>query len=83
MDELDVTKLAPRDKHPTILQLLDDLRAGEALRISNDHDPRPLKHAIDINFPGAYSWNYIESGPAVWRVDITKMAAAGTAAREI
>ncbi len=76
MDELDVTKLAPRDKHSTIHQRLGQLAAGETLRIYNDHDPRPLKFEIEADFPGLYSWKYVDSGPEVWRVDIGKLPAA-------
>ena len=75
MDELDVTKLAPKDKHPTIHQRMAELLDGETLRIYNDHDPRPLKFEIEADFPGTYSWNYVDSGPDVWRVDIRKLPA--------
>jgi regulator of cell morphogenesis and NO signaling len=77
MEELDVTQLAPRDKHPTIHQRLAQLLDGETLRIYNDHDPRPLKFEIEADFPGVYSWNYVDKGPDVWRVDIGKRPAAG------
>jgi len=43
-------RLAPKDKHRTIHQRLADLREGEALRIYNDHDPRPLKFEIERTF---------------------------------
>ena len=75
MEELDVTRLAPKDKHPTIHQRLAQLLDGETLRIYNDHDPRPLKFEIEADFPGVYSWNYIDRGPDVWRVDIGKRSA--------
>jgi uncharacterized protein (DUF2249 family) len=76
MEELDVTQLAPRDKHPTIHQRLADLAPGQTLRIYNDHDPRPLKFEIEADFPGVYSWNYVDAGPNVWRVDIGKIPTA-------
>lgn len=69
---LDVRPIPPRDKHPTIFRLLDALKAGEALRIVNDHDPLPLYYQIQAQYPGAYGWNKIEDGPETWRVDIVK-----------
>lgn len=76
MEELDVTQLAPKDKHPTIHQHLGRLLDGETLRICNDRDPRPLKFEIEADFPGVFSWNYVENGPHVWRVAIGKHSAA-------
>ena len=75
MEELDVTRLAPKDKHPTIHRCLAELLDGETLRIYNDHDPRPLKFEIEADFPGMFSWNYVDNGPDVWRVDIGKRSA--------
>ena len=42
MFELNVTLIQPKMKHPTIFQHFDALEAGEAFRILNDHDPKPL-----------------------------------------
>ena len=74
MLELDVRVLPPPKKHITIHEMLDKLAPGEALRITNDHDPRPLKFELDHDQPNTYSFNYLESGPATWLVDIVKSA---------
>jgi len=54
--------------------MLRKLSPGEALRITNDHDPRPLKFELDHDHPNTYSFNYLESGPTTWLVDIVKRA---------
>ncbi|MHB8363254.1 MAG: DUF2249 domain-containing protein [Vulcanimicrobiaceae bacterium] len=72
-NELDVRVIEPRYKHPTIHSRLEALAAGETLQIVNDHDPRPLRFEIDHDRPGVFAWNYVESGPEVWRVDITRV----------
>jgi uncharacterized protein (DUF2249 family) len=72
MLELDVRVLPPPKKHLTIHEMLDKLAPGEALRITNDHDPRPLKFELDHDEPNTYSFNYLESGPTTWLVDIVK-----------
>ena len=41
-NELDVTILEPRDKHPTIFSRFNELSNGESFVIYNDHDPKPL-----------------------------------------
>jgi hypothetical protein len=46
MLELDVRVLPPPKKHVTIHEKLKQLEPGEALRITNDHDPRPLRFEL-------------------------------------
>ncbi len=77
MDELDVTALPRGEKHPTIHARLRALKPGQTLRIFNDHDPRPLRLELEADYPGAYSWTYVEAGPEVWRVDLTRVTPAG------
>jgi uncharacterized protein (DUF2249 family) len=75
MAELDVRLLQPREKHPTIHRMLGELAPGEALQITNDHDPRPLRFELEADYPGVYAWEYLEQGPEIWRVAIRKAAA--------
>lgn len=72
MLELDVRVIPPPRKHPTIHEKLAELGPGEALRITNDHDPRPLRFELEHDYPNGFAWNYLESGPETWRVDIIK-----------
>ena len=69
---IDVRQLAPRQKHPTIFQTFHRLAAGEAMLIINDHDPKPLYYQMAAEMPGTFDWEYLEDGPEVWRVRITK-----------
>ena len=39
---LDVREITPRERHPLIFQTIHDLKPGTALRLVNDHDPKPL-----------------------------------------
>lgn len=71
-NELDVTVIPPRDKHPTIHRRLEALAVGESLVILNDHDPRPLRFEIEGDHPGKYGWKYLEEGPETWRVEIDR-----------
>lgn len=73
-EELDVTKIEPRRKHPTIFETFDNLDVGEAFVIRHDHDPRPLKYQFQAERPEQFGWDYLEEGPEVWRVQLTKVA---------
>lgn len=75
MVELDVRTLPPPKKHATIHELLEGLAPGDTLRIVNDHDPRPLRYELEQDYPDAFEWTYVESGPQTWRVDISKTRA--------
>jgi uncharacterized protein (DUF2249 family) len=69
---LDVRRLAPRDRHPTIFSTFDALPPGEALELVNDHDPKPLRYQFEAELPGTFTWDYLEQGPEAWRVRIGK-----------
>jgi uncharacterized protein (DUF2249 family) len=70
--ELDVTKIIPREKHPTIFRTFDSLNPGEAFVLINDHDPAPLKHQFNFERPEQFNWEYLETGPETWKVKLTR-----------
>lgn len=72
--ELDVRALAHGARHEVIFGMLERLAVGATFVIRNDHDPRPLRYQTEALWPGALVWTYLESGPAVWRVAITRAA---------
>lgn len=69
---LNVTLLEPRQKHPTIFLRYDELKEGERLTIHNDHDPKPLYYQLQGERGNAFVWEYLEEGPELWKVLITK-----------
>ena len=69
---LDVRPIQPREKHPAIFSTFDSLASGETLLLVNDHDPRPLYYQLNAERNGLFDWQYIEQGPAVWKVSIKK-----------
>jgi regulator of cell morphogenesis and NO signaling len=69
---LNVTAIEPRLKHPTIFAKFDELKAGESLTIHNDHDPKPLYYQLLGERGNIFIWEYLEQGPALWRVKISK-----------
>ncbi|RZJ13797.1 MAG: DUF2249 domain-containing protein [Rubrivivax sp.] len=69
---LDLRTVAPQERHPLIFSAFRALTTSGALELVNDHDPRPLRAQFDAQQPGRFSWEAIESGPATWRVRITR-----------
>lgn len=70
--ELDVRVIPPREKHPTIFQTFETLSPGESFVLVNDHDPFPLRYQFEAERPGEFGWKYMETGPSVWRVEISR-----------
>lgn len=69
---LDVTKIEPRLKHPTIFQNFDSLKEGEAFIIHNNHDPKPLYYQLKSERGDIFDWEYQENGPEWWKIKISK-----------
>jgi uncharacterized protein (DUF2249 family) len=72
-EELDVRKIEPQRKHPAIFETFDDLENGESFVLVNDHDPAPLRYQFKAERGDeAFGWEYLDKGPDVWRIEITK-----------
>lgn len=73
---IDVRTLVPAQRHAKIFELVGALTPGTSFVLVNDHDPKPLYYQLEAEYPGQYSWTYVESGPQVWQVAIGKPAEA-------
>ena len=71
---IDVTKIEPKLKHPTIFSTFDGLEANEAILLHNDHDPKPLYYQLLSEKGNCFTWLYEQSGPEIWEVEIRKHA---------
>jgi uncharacterized protein (DUF2249 family) len=70
---LDVRIIAPRERHQQIFHLFDGLQSGEAFILVNDHAPRPLYYEFLHERTNLFSWDYLEEGPEVWKVQIGRL----------
>ncbi len=71
--ELDIRPVIPREKHPKIFSAFDSLKPGETFQLINDHDPLPLYYQFQAEKKEQFGWEYVEKGPTVWRVNISKI----------
>jgi len=71
-EELDVRSLPHGRRHDIIFAKLEQLLPGGTVVILNDHDPKPLLYQTEALSPGWYEWSYLEAGPILWRVAITR-----------
>jgi uncharacterized protein (DUF2249 family) len=72
---LDVRAEPPARRHELIFEHYNALSPGDGYILVNDHDPKPLYYQFEAEHAGDFTWEYLESGPEVWRVDIGRPAA--------
>ncbi|MCL5958500.1 MAG: DUF2249 domain-containing protein [Chloroflexi bacterium] len=70
---LDVRQMPPWERHPTIFETFDNLKAGESIKLINDHDPRPLHYQFMMEREGQFEWESHEEGPREWVAYIKKV----------
>ncbi len=70
---IDVREMVPRERHPTIFRVFDDLAPGDTFDLVNDHDPKPLSYQFAAERHDQFTWEYLEEGPEVWRVRIGRI----------
>jgi len=69
---VDVRQVPLWRRLPSILQAFDQLAAGDAIELVVDLDPWPLQTYVEATRAGVCDWQVIESGPAVWRVRLSR-----------
>lgn len=57
----------------------EQLSPGAGFVLVDDQDPKPLRHEVELQHPGEFTWDYLDAGPKLWRVRIGR--SAGVAAR--
>ena len=67
---LDVRPLPHGQRHESIFAAFGLLASGTAFVLVNDHDPKPLRYQFEAQHGDGFTWDYLESGPTVWRVRI-------------
>jgi len=71
--EVDTRPMAAKDRRMLVFWTFDQLGVGMTMELVNDHDPVTLRSQFELEKPNLFSWEYLESGPAVWRVAVTKL----------
>lgn len=71
---VNATEYPPQLKHKVIFATFADLAPSTSMQLINDHDPVPLRYQFDAMHPGAFAWEYLEQGPNIFRVKITRLA---------
>ena len=70
---VDAREIAAQQRHAFLFQTFDELPVDAAFILVNDHDPIPLYYQFMDRRKEQFRWEYVEEGPELWRVCITKI----------
>lgn len=71
--EIDVRAIPKPQRHPLIFAAFEKLDAGQALLLTNDHEPLHLRDEFERELPGSHSWDPLgETSPGNWQVRIRR-----------
>ena len=59
-------------RHAAIFGALDAIQPGISLDLMASHNPLPLLAQLERNHPDSFSISYLESGPDVWTLRLTR-----------
>lgn len=70
---LDVRDTEPRNRFETIMGAYRALPEGGSMELVVDHDPRCMYYTLQATEgDAAFQFAYLEDGPEVWRVEVTR-----------
>jgi uncharacterized protein (DUF2249 family) len=70
---VDIRALAWDRRASTLRSTIAGLPSGGSVILVHDDDPRPLRNPT-IAGQGVVGWEYLEDGPTLWRVRISRVA---------
>jgi uncharacterized protein (DUF2249 family) len=71
--DLDVRAVEPKHRLETIMSAWKRLHSGDELELTVDHDPKCMYYTLVVDHgEAAFSFEYLESGPLVWKVKVTR-----------
>lgn len=80
---LDIRPLQPPRKSKTVLATFDRLEKGESFILVDDQDPIRLRSYLEAERPGQGQWDYLQEGPYVWHVRITRRRRSSAAQNDM
>jgi uncharacterized protein (DUF2249 family) len=73
VQEFDARPFPPAERHERVFHAFDALKPGQAFVFTNDHDPKPLYYQLEAESLRPFLWEYLESGPEVWKVRVARV----------
>jgi uncharacterized protein (DUF2249 family) len=77
---IDLRGMPTDPRHALLFSTLFGLEPGEAMEVTNDHDPSGLSVRLATEHPGRFAWTWLERGPVDWRFRIDRLPGGVTPA---
>lgn len=71
--QVDTRPMASRDRRALVFGSFDQLDVDATMELLSDHDPVTLRSQFELEKPDLFTWEYLESGPELWRMELTKL----------
>ena len=71
--QVDTRSMEPGNRRKQVFSTFDQLGVDMTMELVNDHDPEMLRSQFELEKPNLFAWTYLENGPNVWRVALTKL----------
>jgi uncharacterized protein (DUF2249 family) len=75
---IDLRDIPARDRHALVERTYGILERGQTLDLLSDQDPGALFHHLQERHPSGFGWDYLERGPALWRVRVLRLVSQPT-----
>lgn len=72
-NEVDLRNLPSTLRYRNILRLCRALSVGTAFVFVTDRDPESLYYQLQTQQRHQFFWQYLDRGPAIWRVQIGRL----------
>lgn len=69
---LDIREYSQPEMHNAIFRTIYSLLPGHSVELINDHEPKALEYYLSTECTSQFQWSYVEQGPKVWRIAITR-----------
>ena len=73
---IDIRDTAPLKRQQLMFNRFEILQQGQSFQLLTDQDPKHLHEQLQSRSGNGFTWDCLEAGPAVWRVQIGKSAVA-------
>jgi uncharacterized protein (DUF2249 family) len=75
--EIDLRPMSAMARHLRMFLNFAILPEGEAFVIVDDQDPKPIWYQFAYEHKVGFTWEYLQMGPAAWRVRIGRVGPTG------
>lgn len=80
---VDLRPVVAHERRPLIFGLFEHMQAGDILILKHFHHATPLFYLLLAEAPRGFTWEYLEQGPALWRIRISKHRQPNTAVHDL